>query len=94
VRSRGYNQAALLAKEVGRRLDILVEETHLPCYRWSGPQVEIDDYDSRWASVAYAFQFDADVQGKSLNLTVYDMTMGPTMHSVPSTLKEAVVAHA
>ena len=89
LRRRGYNQAALLAKEVGRRLDIPVEETYLRRHRWSGPQVRVADYESRWANVAYAFQCDADVQGKTLLLVDDVMTTGSTMHSAASTLKAA-----
>ena len=93
LRRRGYNQAALLAKEVGLRVDIPVEETYLHRHRWSGPQVGVADYDSRWANVAYAFQCDADVQGKLLLLVDDVMTTGSTMHSAASTLKAAGAAH-
>ena len=88
-RKRGYNQAALLAKEVGRRLELPMEEAYLRRHRWSGPQVTAADYDSRWANVAYAFQCDADVQGKTLLLVDDVMTTGSTMHSAASTLKAA-----
>jgi competence protein ComFC len=92
LRRRGYNQAALLAKEVGARLDVPVEEAYLRRHRWSGPQVATADYDSRWANVAYAFLCEADVQGKSLMLVDDVMTTGSTMHSAARTLKEAGAA--
>jgi len=92
-RQRGYNQAALLARELSRRLDMTTAPGAVRRLRSAPPQARLSDHDSRLANVAGAFAADpAQVQGMRILLIDDVMTSGATLNACASALREAGAA--
>ena len=87
-RERGYNQAALLARELGRRTGLPVE----PALRRTAdtpPQVDMVGLDERRANIEGAFECVADVRSRRVLLVDDVVTTGSTMGACAAPLKAA-----
>ncbi len=89
LRSRGYNQAALLAREVGRRLDVQVRPEVLVRVADPRPQVETRTREERRDNVAGNFVCDTDLSGITAMLIDDVATTGSTLSECAAALKEA-----
>ena len=89
LRSRGYNQSALLAREIGKALDLPVLEDHLKRTRNSRPQVEAESQQERRNNVAGSFECLADATGLTALLIDDVATTGSTLSECAHALKEA-----
>lgn len=89
-RERGFNQAGLLAGELGRRLQLAVAPA-LRRIRATESQIEMDSYGERRANVAGAFRVrDAEaVRGKLVILVDDVSTSGATLTEAAGVLREA-----
>jgi len=90
LRHRGYNQSALLARELGVLQGINVSEHSLMRTREGGSQVSTRSAEARRDNVAGAFACtDAGVSGKRI-LVVDDVcTTGATLEACASALRDA-----
>ena len=89
-RSRGYNQALLLAQEAGKQMTLPVEAKALRRIRHTPSQARSASQDERQANVAGAFAVDvALVQGRSVLLIDDVCTTGATLEACAIALKEA-----
>lgn len=89
-RSRGYNQAALLAEEVGRQLALPVQ-TPLQRIRDTDSQTELGRAE-RWHNMFEAFRYsggEAELQGKNILIVDDILTSGATAHAAAQVLLEA-----
>ncbi|MBI4132845.1 MAG: ComF family protein [Candidatus Sungbacteria bacterium] len=88
--ARGFNQAALLAEELGRRLDLGVRS---PLYRrrMTEPQIDMPSYDKRRDNVARAFAVNdpALVRGRTVILVDDVATSGATLSEAARVLRRA-----
>ncbi len=91
LRSRGYNQSHLLAKEIGKLLDLPVREDLLKRAKDSPPQVEARSSEQRRANVAGSFKATG-VEGLSILLVDDVATTGSTLMACAAALKEAGAA--
>ncbi len=91
LRERGYNQAALLAAEIGRAVQMTVAEDVLQRVRSTAPQVGLNAAQRR-KNVRGAFQC-ANTSLKDRNVLLVDdvCTTGATMESCSIALREAGV---
>ena len=89
LRSRGYNQSALLARDVGKRLDIAVGEELLVRSTDSRPQVEARSRDERRDNVAGNFDCVGDVSGLAIVVVDDVATTGSTLSECAEALKGA-----
>ena len=89
LRSRGYNQSYLLAKEAGKPLDIPVRQDLLKRAKESPPQVEARSSEQRRDNVADSFQAASEVAGLSILLVDDVATTGSTLSACAAALKEA-----
>ncbi len=89
LRSRGYNQSALLAREIGRRLDIPVQEDLLERLINAGPQVESQTREERRSNVAGNFACKSDATGQAVLLIDDVATTASTLSECAQSLKEA-----
>jgi len=88
LRERGYNQSSLLARELGRRIDLPVIENCLIRVKQAQPQVRAVDVEERWRNVADAFVCrDERVRGKQILLIDDVCTSGATLESCAAALK-------
>lgn len=80
LRERGFDQAELLAKEVGKRLSLPVAGT-LKKVRHTGPQSALEEESARRANArgAYALRSDVEVKGRRIILVDDVVTSGATM---------------
>jgi ComF family protein len=89
LRDRGYNQSALLARELGRRIDLPVVEDCLIRVNQAQPQVKAVDVEQRRRNVASAFVCqDERVSGKQIILIDDVCTSGATLESCAAALKD------
>jgi competence protein ComFC len=89
-RSRGYNQSALLAREIGKLLAVPVAEGALLRMRNTPPQVRIASAGERRSNVQGAFACrDARVAGRSVLLVDDVTTTGATLEACATTLNAA-----
>jgi len=87
-RERGYNQAALLARELGACLHRPVVENILLRTRATAPQVELNAQE-RKANVRDAFQcMDASLSGKQVLLIDDVCTTGATLEAACAALRD------
>lgn len=88
-RERGYNQAELLAREVGRWLDVPVEAGLLVRTESAGPQVRAASREERQANVAGAFRVRRAAIGKSVVIVDDVTTTGATLQECAAALRRA-----
>lgn len=89
ARERGYNQAALLARQLGRALALPVDSAHLVRIRATPPQVGLTASE-RLANVAGAFRYRGpSLAGRTLCLIDDLCTTGATLEACASALREA-----
>ena len=88
LRSRGYNQSSLLAKELGRLVDLPVEENCLRRVNNTPPQAKADA-ETRRNNVAGAFSCcGGQVRGRRFLLVDDVCTTGATLNACAIALKE------
>ena len=88
LKERGYNQSSLLARELGRRIDLPVIEDCLIRVKQAQPQVRAVDVEERRRNVADAFVCrDEKVSGKQIILIDDVCTSGATLESCAAALK-------
>ncbi|MCH7737517.1 MAG: ComF family protein [Chloroflexi bacterium] len=92
LRSRGYNQSDLLAREAGKLLGIPVREEILKRANDAPPQVEAGTREQRRANVAGNFESSAEVAGMSVLLVDDVATTGSTLFACAAVLKDAGAA--
>lgn len=92
LRSRGYNQAALLARELGRLTGKRVIEDWLVRTRDTPPQVQTGGRLERSRSVSGSFQCTQRADGLSVILVDDVTTTGSTFSACTAALKEAGAA--
>lgn len=92
LRSRGYNQSELLAKEAGKLLEFPVRNDLLKRANDSLPQVEARNREHRRANVAGNFESSTGVRGMSILLVDDVATTGSTLSACAAALKEAGAA--
>ncbi len=89
-RTRGYNQAGVLARSLRRELGVPVEAKALERRRNTPPQARRADAEARWANVAGAFLAQRKfVQGRSVLLIDDVATTGATLSACAGALREA-----
>jgi len=93
LRSRGYNQSALLAKELGRLASLPVVEDSLVRRRNTSPQARTASVEDRRRNVAGAFAC-SDRRGAGKHIIVIDdvCTSGATLKVCAAALKAAGAA--
>jgi competence protein ComFC len=90
LRERGYNQSALLAKELGALINLPVDETSLIREKFVIPQERTTSVEERRANVVGVFACRGDgVHGKRVLLIDDVATSGATMNACASVLKSA-----
>ncbi len=88
LRERGYNQSNLLAKGLGKRIDLPVIEDCLVRVKQTQPQVRAADVEERRRNVADAFICrDERVSGRQIILIDDVCTSGATLESCAVALK-------
>ncbi|MFO7772604.1 MAG: phosphoribosyltransferase family protein [Dehalococcoidia bacterium] len=88
LRERGYNQSGLLARELGRRIELPVIEDCLIRVKQVQPQVRAVDVEQRRRNVADAFVCrDEKVRGKQIILIDDVCTSGATLESCAAAIK-------
>jgi ComF family protein len=88
LRERGYNQAALLARELGKGVGLPVLERALIRVRYTSPQVDLNA-EERKENVQGAFHCPTDrVAGKSVLLVDDVYTTGATLEACSLALKQ------
>lgn len=89
LRERGFDQAELLAWEVGRRLSVPVRPV-LEKVRHTAPQSGLEDTSARQANVrgAYALLPGADLAGKRVVLVDDVVTSGSTLGACVALLRQ------
>ena len=92
LRSRGYNQSYLLARETGKLLNLPVEKDLLKRAKDSPPQVEAGSSEQRLANVAGSFVAAPEAAGRSILLIDDVATTGSTLMACAAALKEAGAA--
>ena len=88
IRERGYNQAALLAREIASITEILLVERGLRKVRHTPSQVDLNS-EERSNSVRGAFESEFDFSGAHVMLVDDVATTGSTLMSCASALKRA-----
>ena len=92
LRSRGYNQSALLACEIGRQLNLPVREDLLVRTSNPRPQVEAQSQQERRDNVADNFICNTDTSGLTVLLIDDVATTGSTLSECAQALKSAGAA--
>lgn len=89
LRERGYNQAELLARNIGGALEIPVVSSALRRRRPTPPQARLSTRQERWQNMEGAFQGDEAVVGKQVLLVDDVATSGATLNAAAQALKQA-----
>ena len=93
LRERGYNQSALLARELGKLVDLPVAGDYLMRRRQSSPQARTSSVEERYNNVAGAFICrDRKLRGKQVLLIDDVCTSGATLDACAASLKEVSAA--
>ena len=93
LRSRGYNQSALLAKELARHTGLPVREDLLSRVGNARPQVETSTQEERRSNVAGNFACEADASGLDLLLIDDVATTASTLSECAAVLRNAGASH-
>ena len=89
VRKRGYSQAALIAFQLGERLDIPVLEDGVARVRNAPSQLSTPSRERRWTNVHGNFASEHDLGGLVILLVDDLVTTGSTAASAARALKDA-----
>jgi len=90
LRERGYNQSYLLARELGRLVNLPVVEDHLIRQRHAPPQARTSSVEERQSNTANAFTCpNHKLQDKQVLLIDDVTTSGATLDACASALKTA-----
>ena len=89
LRSRGYNQSNLLAIEMGKLLDLPVDQSLLVRSEDSQPQVETRSRDDRRRNVANSFHAPNSITSRAVLLVDDVSTTGSTLFACAAILKDA-----
>ncbi len=89
LRSRGYNQSAMLAREVSRGAGLALAGNALARVRDSAPQVSLSSRLDRARNVEGSFRCVGDVRGARVVLVDDVVTTGSTMSACAEALKSA-----
>lgn len=92
LRTRGYNQSALLAREVSKLTGLPVKEELLVRVKDTPRQVEAVSLEERRKNVAGGFQCVGDARGQAVLLVDDVVTTGSTMSACAAALKAAGAA--
>ena len=92
LRSRGYNQSALLARELAKLSGLALEEGLLSRVTDAPPQAGTASRQQRWANVAGGFRCTGEVRGKKVVLVDDVATTGSTLSAGAAALKAAGAA--
>jgi len=88
LRERGYNQSSLLARELGKLINLPVIEDCLVRVKEAQPQVRTATVEDRRKNVTDAFKCqNGKVRGKQIILIDDVCTSGATLESCASALK-------
>jgi ComF family protein len=95
-RARGFNQSALLAREIGRHIGVPVEPRVLTRTRATAPQARTNTAGGRMANVDGAFACRKPMTGRHVLLVDDVATTGATLRACASPLRAAgaVSVHA
>ncbi|MDE2901331.1 MAG: ComF family protein [Chloroflexota bacterium] len=88
-RERGYNQAELLAREVGSWLKVPVDTGLLARTESAGPQARSASREERLANVAGAFRARREAIGRSIVIVDDVTTTGATLQECAAVLRQA-----
>ena len=88
LHKRGYNQAALLAEELGKRVGLPVNRNLLVRTKDSAPQVSLSNRAERARNVEGSFRCVAGVHGQRVLLVDDVATTGSTLSACALALKE------
>jgi ComF family protein len=86
VRERGYNQSALLARELGKRVAVPVDDTLLERIKNTPAQVGLTR-DQRWQNMAGAFRCVAPIAAHDVVLIDDVCTTGATLEACAAELR-------
>ena len=90
LRERGYNQSSLLARELGKLIDLPVVDDYLIRQRHASPQARTPTVDERKSNVADAFVCrDNRLRDKQILLVDDVSTSGATLDACAGALKAA-----
>jgi ComF family protein len=92
LRARGYNQSALLARELAKLSGLPLDEGMLARTRDTPPQVEAASREERRANVDGSFESTADAAGRAVVLVDDVATTGSTLSACAAALKAAGAA--
>ncbi len=93
LRERGYNQSALLAKQLGKLTGLPVEENCLVRQRPASPQARSSNVEERRQNVSGAFACVNDrLDGKKVILIDDVATSGATLEACADALKDSGVS--
>ena len=88
MRSRGYNQSALIAKELAKRIGLDMDESLLTRAKNNPPQVSASR-EQRRENVQGSFRCDGPADGRSVILVDDVATTGSTLSACAATFKAA-----
>lgn len=91
LRERGYNQAALLAAHLARRLGVASDPAACRRVRDTPPQVDLP-LDRRHRNVRGAFACDLDLRGRRVALVDDVMTSGASLDALARAVRQAGAA--
>lgn len=89
LRERGYNQSALLARELGKLINLPVITDCLTRVKEARPQVRTDTVGERRKNVAGAFSCDGKISGKQIILVDDVCTSGATLEACATAVKNS-----
>jgi ComF family protein len=92
LRERGYNQAGLLARQLGRLAGLPVVEDSLARRSYTPPQARAENIEARRQHVAGAFAADGNMAGRRVLLIDDVTTSGATLNAAAKALKDAGAA--
>ena len=92
-RNRGFNQCALIARELSALTGVAVDADALRRSRHTPPQVSMDTAGARHRNIADAFECATGADGKRYILIDDVVTTGSTMSACAAALKDAGATH-